>query len=309
LGVSLIMDTDRRNWKHRLLDTLPERLRIAVAASWTYRRKMGHWPNLIAPRDFSELIQLRKICDRDPRLPLYADKLRVKDHIRDRLGEDWLIPTLWSGQTLPPLTERHWPVPYVIKANNGCARNIFIREPVAAGDWPAIEATCIDWMHSAYGRSWGEWLYGQIVPCLLIEPLICPELPNPLDYKFWVFHGRVECIYVVSDRHLGAKVTFFSRDWQRLAVKVGNPTDERDIASPASLGKMIEAAEMLAGDLPFLRVDFYEVEDRPLFGEMTFYPSSGYDRYYPAAFGHHLLQLWRGRPATRAISTSDFAIG
>lgn len=292
------METDRRNWKYRLLDLLPERLQIAIAASWTYRRKMGHWPNLIRPRNFSELLQVRKICDRDPRLPFFADKLRVKDHIRERLGEAWLIPTLWSGKSLPPLAERNWPLPFVVKVNSGCEWNIFVRQ-TADCDWLAIEAKCRGWMASLYGKDWGEWLYRRIDPQILIEPLICPELPRPLDYKFWVFHGRVECIYVVTDRHLDVKVTFFSRDWRRLPAKVGNPTDDRDIPPPASLSQMIAAAEMLADDLPFLRVDFYEVAGRPLFGEMTFYPSSGYDRFNPPAFGRHLLQLWLGDPAAR----------
>jgi hypothetical protein len=280
-------------WKHRLLAALPERLQIVLSASWGYRTRLGHWPHLMRPRNFAEQVQRSKICDRDSRLPLFADKLCVKDYVRDKLGAAWLIPTLWSGKVLPPLAERNWPMPFVIKVNSGCGWNIFVRATTDC-DWPAIEATCGRWMKTIYGMTRGEWLYRRIDPQILIEPLICPDQPHPLDYKFWTFHGRVECIYVVTDRHRDMKVTFFSRDWQRLPVKINNPVDTRDIPPPASLQAMIAAAETLADDLPFVRVDFYEVDGRPLFGEMTFYPASGYDYLEPPEFGRHLLRLWQG---------------
>jgi hypothetical protein len=75
---------------------------------------------LVYPRTFSEKVQRVKIFNRDPRLPQRENKILVKDFVRDRLGSEWVTPTLWHGEYLPPLDQRTWPVPFMIKANNGC---------------------------------------------------------------------------------------------------------------------------------------------------------------------------------------------
>lgn len=303
------MEATAASWKYRLLDALPERLQIAICASWVYRRRFGHWPHLIRPRNFAEGVQARKVWDRDPRLPLLADKLRVKDHVRDRLGADWVIPTLWSGKNLPAITERNWPRPFVIKVNAGCGWNIFVRHD-ADCDWPAIEVKTSRWMSSQYARNWGEWLYHRIDPMILIEPFINLDRNFPIDYKFWVFHGRVEVIHTVTQRgpHHDIHATFFSRDWQRLPGDMTYPTDPAEIPRPSSLDAMIAAAETLADNIPFVRVDLYEIDGRPLFGEMTFYPSSGLRQFNPPEFDQHLLRLWQGSPSqSQAISSAATA--
>ena len=281
-----------RSWRRRLIDVLPLRLRIAIWSIVTYRRKFGHWPNVVAPRSFNEKVQRHKILDRDPRIPLCADKVRVKDLVRAELGEGWVIPTLWAGPQLPPRAARRWPKPYVIKVNNGCGWNLFIRS-AADEDWPAIEQDCSDWLGTIYGIDLGEWHYAQMVPQILVEPFVAFDLHLPIDYKFWVFHGRVEVIQVVTDREEGRKITFFDRDWRQLPCDKGYPVETDGLSCPASLREMIGAAERLGRNFSFVRVDLYEVGGRPLFGELTFYPDAGYAALNPPAFDRRLGELWR----------------
>jgi hypothetical protein len=294
------MEVARRNWKYRLLDFLPERLRIAACAAHAFHRKTGRWPNLIRPRDFGEMVQARKVWDRDPRLPPLADKVLVKDYVRRKLGDDWLIPTLWHGRDLPPASACTWPFPFVIKSNIGSGWNIFVRDD-ASCDWPAIRTETAQWMSTPFGRELGEWLYSRIEPQILVEPFLSRDDRCPLDFKFFVFNGRVEFIYVVTGRRVGhahdVNVTFFTRDWRRLPYKMSFPIDEAPIAQPTNLAAMIEAAECLAQGISFVRVDLYEIDGKPLFGELTFYPSSGMADFSPDSFSRELMHLWRGATA------------
>lgn len=283
-----------RSWKRGLLALAPERLQVAAWAIRCYRRKFHKWPRLVRPQSFNELIVRRKILDRDLRIVQCADKVVAKDLVRDLLGDDWITPTLWSGPVLPPVAERTWPKPFVIKANNGCGWNLFVRSE-AACDWPMIEARCQSWMSSVYGTELGEWFYERMPPQLLVEPFINFNDDLPYDVKFWVFYGRVEFIHIVADREHAEKHAFFDRHWNRIIGHQGYPEDTSDLRPPVSLDKMIQAAEKLGKDFSFVRIDFYEIDGKPRFGEMTFYPGSGLNGIGPESFDRQLVALWRGK--------------
>jgi hypothetical protein len=280
--------------KRILRKLVPEKLRIMLFCVREFWKAFHRPLNFIAPKTLSEKIQARKIFDRDPRLPLRADKVLVKDFVRSKLGERWLIPTIWSGQKLPPREDRTWPMPFVIKINSGSGWNIFVRSE-AERDWPRIERQCNDWMQYTFGHHLGEWLYSQIEPQILVEPFISHDRILPWDYKLWVFRGKVEFIHVDTDRETQPKRSFFDRNWNRLPFAIdleGHPREVRDIPRPASLELMIAGAEALAEDLPFVRVDLYEIDGQPLFGEMTFYPRSGFGHFDPPEFDRIIGSLW-----------------
>src|SRR5260221_1157234 len=290
----------KKNWKVRLVGILPKQLQAAAGLTRVYRWIFGCWPNLLRPESFNEMVQARKAGSRDPRLPILADKHRVKDYVLEKLGADWIIPTLWAGETLPLPDARDWPKPFVIKANNGCNRNIFVRSDIDC-DWAGIESRCAAWLTSIYGADHGEWLYSQIVPMIIVEPFISSDNELPLDYKFWTFHGRVEFIHVVTGREHDEKQAFFDRHWTRVAGNQGFTLETRDLPPPSSLEAMIDAAERLAADIDFVRVDLYEIDGRPLFGEMTFYPGSGLNPINPPEFDRQLVDLWKGRGASALV--------
>lgn len=284
-----------KSWKRRLIEALPQRLQLAAIALWTFRQREGRWPNILFPREMRERQQARMILDRDRRIPPLADKVLVKDYVRAKLGPDWVIPTLWAGKVLPPPAERIWPLPFVVKVNSGCGWNIFVRTEEEC-DWPAIERQCQDWLSSPFALRRGEWIYTQIDPQILIEPFIGAGDTLPVDYKCWTFHGHVAFIAVITERKNGAfRLTLYDRDWQRIPAHMGFPTSDVEIAKPVSLAAMIAGAEALAEGFSFVRVDLYEVDGRPVFGEMTFTPGAGLNPLYPATFDRYVLQLWKGR--------------
>lgn len=282
-----------------MIKTLYRRVRgvmpVRVRASLGYLKGHGSLPHLRAPRKFTEWVQHRKVYDRDPRLPELADKVLVKGHVSTVLGPDWVIPTLWHGPALPPRAERDWPLPFVLKANNASAANIFVRSPENL-NWDWIEATVAPWPRRRYAHYVGEWLYGVISYQLLVEPYVGALAHTPVDLKFWTFHGRVATVQVDTGRHVDHKRCFYSRDWIKQPYGLGYPMEEREIPRPATFDAMVAGAETLGRPFAFVRVDLYEIDGRPLFGEMTFYPESGNKRFTDERVDHELGRLWRSGP-------------
>lgn len=245
-----------------------------------YRRDVGRYPNLLRPSRYTEKVQVAKLRWRSPRMVALADKVLVKQIVAERLGANWITPTLYAGPTLPPRSERTWTAPYVIKANNWSGGNHFVTG-AEQPDWDEIERRVAHWRRRTYGRSMGEWVYCAIPPQVLVEPYIGGTEP-PVDYKLHVFNGRVELVSLNWEYFAGLKRANYDGDWNRLPFVMANgaaPYYGADVpARPDTYAEMIRAAELLSAGFPFARVDFYEIDGRPRFGEMTFYPSSGFLR-------------------------------
>lgn len=254
-----------------------------------YLWRFGRLPDLSAPQRFSEFVYARKLFERDPRWPLLADKVAVKAHVAALLGSEWVIPTLWHGNDLP--RDPSWPRPFVLKSSHASQQSVFVRAGDAI-DWPAVRRRARRWLRRPYAPLLHEWLYSEIEPQLLVEPLVGCGKVLPLDYKLFVFGGRVEFIQVDTDREHAHKRVMFDRAWRRMDVALEFPIEQRDVPPPASLPDMIAAAERLSAPYDFARVDFYEVDGRPLFGEFTLYPGSGLDRFRPRTWDLHFGSYW-----------------
>lgn len=237
------------------------------------------------PITFNELVQRRKLQNRDIRMVALADKVAVKEYVAALLGSDWIIPTYWSGAVLPDTPP--CAAPFVVKARHGCNQSIYVRD--AAADWSSIRARADSWMRGPYGRLLDEWLYSHIPLGLLVEPFVGEDGQLPIDYKIFVFGGRATYVQVHLEREKRHRWIVFDRTWNRVSA----PTDDVHPRRPDTLNHMLDAAETLARGFDFVRCDFYEIAGKPLFGEMTFYPGSGLDKFNPveldAVFGQHWL--------------------
>lgn len=272
-------------------------LRIALTYWWRH----GRLPDLDRPTRFTELVQQRKLTDRDPRLPVLADKVAGKAVVADMIGTEWIIPTLWHGPVLPEIAP--WVPGFVVKSRHGCNQRAFVR--TGAEDWAAIRRRSARWMARRYGYWLDEWLYAAIPRGIVVEPFIGTGGRVPTDYKFYVFGGRVEFVQVHLDREHDHRWLVFDRNWRRVSAV----TRDQDPPRPRSLVRMIEAAEILAQDFDFVRVDLYDADPQPLFGEMTFYPGSGLDPFDPPVLDHRLGACWlRARDEIAYPVAADIAV-
>jgi len=208
----------------------------------------------------------------------------VKALVATRLGPEWVIPTLWHGDCLP--TVAPWPTPFVVKTRHGCNQTLIVRSDFA--NWQDIRRRAHRWATRGYGRWLDEWLYRHIPHGILVEPYVGEGPCLPIDYKFYVFAGRVAYVQVHLGRGSRHRWLIFDRDWHR----VSSPTADADPAPPQSLARMIAAAETLGEGFDFARVDLYEIGGQPLFGEVTFYPGSGLDPFDPVTLDTDMGAHW-----------------
>lgn len=256
------------------------RARVALVYWWRH----GRLPQVAHPRRFTEWVQWRKLHDRDLGLARLTDKTHAKALAASLLGPDPIIPTLWRGTVLPPQPPA--PLPLVVKANHGCNQYRVVR---TLADWQAVRALAPRWMATTYGGWLDEWHYGAACKGLIIETFVSPDGELPRDYKVYVFGGVARMVQVHLDRARNHRWMQFDRDWQLLS----RPADDLP-PPPATLERMLRAAEAIAGMRDFLRVDFYEIDGRMLFGEACLFPGSGLDPFDSDELDLILGQLWAG---------------
>ncbi len=256
------------------------RLRINLTYLWRH----GRIAALDNPMRFTELVQLRKLMDRDPRMVRYSDKIAAKAAAVELLGAEWAVPTLWHGDFLPancPLSG-----PAMVKARHGCNQYRAIRTPPTTAEWAALQVLTRKWTAQPYGFWLDEWCYRDVPRGLLAEQLIGGE-SLPLDYKIYVFGGVATHVQVHLDRDGKHRWMLHDRDYRKLM-----PSQSDSPAKPHSLPAMLDAAETMARGFSFARVDFYEVDRKPLFGEFCFYPGSGLDPFAADWIDVELGKLW-----------------
>jgi hypothetical protein len=256
------------------------RCRITISYTWRHRRL----PNLDAPTRFTELVQLRKLHDRTAVQTVLMDKIAAKQLVKGRLGDDWIIPTLWHGSELP--AQIPFAVPAIVKARHGCNQYAVLCSDPGARDWHRLRRLSQRWQRAPYGIWLDEWAYRDVPRGLVVEPLLGGSLPLPIDYKIYVFGGKATHVQVHLDRGGRHRWILHDRNWNPLV-----DCDDRP-AAPVSLAAMLEAAEVLARGMTFLRIDFYEVGGRPYFGEFCLYPGSGFDPFAADWIDESLGALW-----------------
>jgi hypothetical protein len=198
----------------------------------------------------------------------------------------------------------------VIKASHGCGAWVIVSdhapaentlpEPRASWSRSLVTPDCLDWaVLRSLCRGWLglrfnphlEWAYSQVPPRLIAEELLGANGSIPLDYKFFVFHGRVRLIQVDLDRFGSHVRTAYSPAWDRIPVVYSFPSGP-EIERPGSLPEMISIAERLGHETDFVRVDLYEIGGRIVFGEMTNYPAAGNLKFEPSSFDYELGSWW-----------------
>jgi TupA-like ATPgrasp len=267
-------------------------LPLAVAVRLEFLLCHHRFGRLKRPRTFNEKIMHRRLYDRDPRLPSLSDKVQVKEYATRVLGEGWVIPNIWVGEKLPPRSQRNWPIPYVLKASHGSGWNIFVCCPQDQ-DWDHVDAVAEQWLRRDYGWETREWAYTQIKPRrLLVEAFMGTRGVAPPDYKLFVFDGRTALVQVDVGRQQTHRQFFYDTNWKRKTFCYVCPLSPEEVEPPQSLAKMVWAAERLAVNFPFVRVDFYEIAGKPYLGELTFYPNAGQIAFKPESVDQELGGLW-----------------
>lgn len=246
---------------------------------YLYKKQTGRWYDPRDPRTLDEKLIWLMLYWRHPLKSRCADKYAVRSYVEEH-GLGYLLTRLFGVyDNSRQIDFECLPDRFVLKATHGCGFNILCRDK-ARLDTAAARQKLDAWMKIDISKFGAELHYASIKPRIICEELLEGPSDQPLnDYKVYCFGGRAHCIMACTDRtEKGANYDFYDRDWTtKLAYSKTSLQANRNLPRPNTLDEIIMAAEKLSQPFPFVRVDFYSVDDHAVFGEMTFTPHGSID--------------------------------
>lgn len=261
----------------KLSRLIPDRIYLQIV----YFRHFKKFIDFDNPKTFNEKIQWLKLNYRKEEYTNLVDKYRVKQYITKLIGEEYVIPTLGVWKNVDDIDFKSLPEKFVLKCNNDSGGIVICKNKK---DFDEVKAKSFlkerlknngYW----YGR---EWPYKNVKPCIIAEKYMEDSISKDLkDYKFFCFNGSMEFFDIDIDRFIEHRANYYDRNGNFLPFgKTYCPPDyTKKIEMPKNLDKMIELAETISHNTVLSRIDFYEIDRQVYFGEITFYPGSGFSPF------------------------------
>lgn len=254
---------------------LPKKL----AHSIFYYRTHKRWPNLIHPETYDEYIQWLMIHVYDESYGKYVDKVEVRKYVAECGLEDLLIPVYGVYEKPEDIDYKALPNEFVLMANNGSGSDYYVMcTDKFKMDIRRVNKKMNAALKSHFWKYFCEYQYRNIFPRILcMEYLKAPDSQRLTDYKVVCVNGKAVRILVCTGRDEGRD--YYSTDWEYLDHVLPEYRSEKRIERPECLEQMIQAAEKLSKPFPLARIDFYEVQGKLFFGEITLTPCAGRHKY------------------------------
>lgn len=263
-----------------------------------YKKKLSNWwykikkkpLNLDNPITFNEKIQWLKLYDSTPIKTLLSDKYLVRDWVKEKIGEKYLIPIFGVYDKFEDINFNKLPNKFVIKCNHGSGYNIIVKDKNKL-NLRIIKSKIKKWMKINYSTLGQELNYRNIQPKIIIEKYMRDSSDDLRDYKVSCFNGKPEFLWVDIDRYSNHKRNLYDLDWKQLPYKFKNYSTFPSPKKPKFLKELVKLASILSKGFSYARVDFYIINEIIYFGEMTFYPEGGKEDIIPSSFEKRLSSL------------------
>ena len=264
---------------------------------------MGKPLDLENPQTFNEKLQWLKLYDRKPEYTIMVDKYKVREYIKEKIGEEYLIPLIGVWNKPDDIDFETLPNQFVLKCNHNSGLGMYIckdKSKLTSKGIETIRKNLAKGLAQDYYLTGREWPYKDVPRKIICEKYM--EETGKLsinakqhggldDYKIHSFNGEPRAILVCRDRfsELGMTEDFFDENWTHLAVqREKNLNSGETVSRPKELGEMLKLAKILSKNMPFLRSDFYTIGGKVYFGELTFFPASGFEKFVPESFDKEL---------------------
>lgn len=257
-----------------------------------YRIKNGRKLNLKDPKRYTEKIQWYKLNYRDPVMQQCADKYLVREYVKSK-GLGHVLNDLYSVFHDPDeISFDGLPEKFVLKLSNGSSTNLLV-ENKADLDIEQVKKTFRQFYSQSGASAGREWVYKtDKKPVIIAEQFLTdPDNENGSlrDYKILCFNGKPEYIICVDGRYTDHYChVVYDSDWNKQNVVIGESSADTDYARPETLEQMLDIAAILSKDFPAARIDLYSIQGKIYFGEITYFPWSGYMRFTPDEFDREL---------------------
>ena len=258
----------------RLYFLFPERVYLYIR----YYLIMGKALHLDNPKTMNEKMQWLKLYNRKSEYTQMVDKVLAKGFVAKKIGEEYIVPTLGVWKHFDEIDFDALPNQFVLKTNHsGGNTGVVICKDKKEFDYHSAKKKLERSLKSDISRKLVEWPYRNIERRILAETFLGDDLT---DYKFYCFDGEVDVVLNCIDRQSGhPRFYFFDKNWElRRLNKSGKEAPEGfTLPKPEGLDEMFRIASVLSEGIPFARVDLYSINGKIYFGEITFFPDSGFD--------------------------------
>lgn len=256
-----------------------------------FKSTFGFELNLKDPKTLGEKIQWIKLNERKSFHTVCADKYEVRNYLSKRFGDKYLIPLVYQTDDWHTITpENIIRYPCIVKANH-TSGDYRILPSCDDVNWEEFRRQCHLWLRSDYYLISREWQYKNIKRRIVVEELLQTKdgkIPN--DYKLHYFNSELKIVYVSVDREGVNKRNTYDADWNPLPFswvpkeKSGKGVRGSEIAPPPTFDEMKRIGKEIAKEFKYVRVDFYDVDGKLYFGEITLHHGSGFDVFDPAEY-------------------------
>ena len=262
------------------LKFLPDKMYIQIY----YFLKFKHFCNLKNPQTFNEKLQWLKLNDRKELYTTLVDKYEVKKYVANIIGEEYIIPTLGIYNNFDEIDFDKLPNQFVIKCTHDSEGIVICKDKSKLNIKEAKEKIekCLKYNFYYIGR---EWPYKNVKPRIIVEEYMedKDKTTDLKDYKFMCFNSKMKCCFVCFDRdeNNNPLINIYDPKWNKMPFQRKSEGSNRVLKKPNQYEKMIELAEILSKGMPFARIDFYAVDNKIYFGEITLYPAGGFKKFDP----------------------------
>lgn len=272
-------------------DWMPDRMYLQCR----YFGYNGSWLNLKKPERFNEKLQWLKLYYRKVEFAQMVDKVEAKKYVASIIGEEYVIPTIGVWNSFEEIEFEQLPKQFVLKTTHDSGGVVLVENKNEI-IYEKVQKKINKSLCRTYYKIGREWVYKSVKPRIVVEKFMGSNLQ---DYKLFCFNGEVRMTLVCSERFTdsGLCEDFFDNDWKHMDLKRPKHDNlQRVINKPQNFELMKRLAEKLAVGIPFVRIDFYEIEEKVYFGEITFYPASGFEGFEPVEWDE-ILGRWLELPS------------
>ncbi len=261
----------------KLLKLLPDYIFLQIKYRYKFNKKL----DLKKPQTFNEKLQWLKLYDRNPEYTKMVDKYEAKKYVANIIGEEYIIPTLGVYDKFEDINFATLPNQFVIKCTHDSGGLIICKDKTKLNIKEARKKINKS-LKRNYFYTGREWPYKNVKPRIIAEQYMVDESGTELkDYKFFCFNGEPKLLFVAKDRPYATKFNYYDMDFKKLPFKQHYKNFNDYIEKPKGFEKMIELSRKLSKDIPHVRVDFYDINGKVYFGELTFYHFSGFEKFEP----------------------------
>ena len=256
-----------------------------------FKFRMGYALDLKNPKTFNEKIQWLKLYNRNPEYTRIVDKYEFKSYIAEKLGAEYVIPTIGKWDKFEDIDFDVLPDKFVLKCNHDSGGLVICKDKSKL-DIDAARKKINACLKQNYYYTAREWPYKDVKPCIIAEEYL--DLPDGLtEYKLFSFNGRAEIVLVCKGvAHTSNRTnTFFDRDFNRLPIQNVLPNQKEDEQKPPEYEQLLSIADKLSEGIPQVRVDFYIFKGQVYVGEMTFFHNTGMCKFTPRGWDEKLGEL------------------